>query len=280
MGSARDEGPETVPSTTFWTKTRKWVTGILVASLTAALTALILSILQSTPDAVRDVLSGHSRTVTINTSNGPTLSVSIEQGFQCNASGWVFPVSPTDPLVNSPPGEGQKIDGQTWNQNPAAFGAQPAGPVRLTVAASTAQTRAITLRDIEIELVERHEPLMGTRIESSGGCGNGVTYHARAVDFDKPFPYWAPFRVARGDAHLRVDALEFPYKVTPNSPSLLLIEVLPGDCYCEWRATLEWFDGEEHGETTIGDRDQPFHTTSSAGIPAYSWLEGKRVPVE
>jgi hypothetical protein len=122
----------------------------------------------------------------------------------------------------------------------------------------------------------RDAPIQGTRVASGGGCGDGVTYHAAGINFDKPAPYWVPYRQGDGPP-IRVDELRFPYKVTPEDPSVLLVEVEPGDCYCRWIATLHWIDGSEQGETRIDDRGQPFETTSGSALPSYTWQDGERL---
>jgi len=272
-GTTRGHAPEQSP---FWTRSKKWITGIVAASATAVLTAWVTTLFAAAPSVVEDIVRGEGNQRTVKTASGPTLSVSVEQGNACNANGWVYPNPSSGAQMQIPPGEGRRIGGRTWDEDPQAFGAKPAGPVRLLLAASATQTRAVILTRIDVTLVNRTEPIEGTRVVPGGGCGDGVTYHSAGVNFDVPAPYWVPFK----PEGMRADQLQFPYKVTPADPSVLLLQVAPGDCLCKWTATLHWIDGSEQGATRIDDHGRPFETTNAADLPAVSWDNGERSPVQ
>ncbi|MGY5129223.1 hypothetical protein [Streptomyces nigrescens] len=250
---------------------RKKLIATGVALLVAGAGVVVTQWLTRTADWV----AGQVVKLVANTPNGPTLNVTVVQGFGCNGNGWIFPVSSSDGLVNEPPGSGRRIDGKSWDQNPAAFGATPAGPVQIYLTATGKTERPIILTGIHFRVEKRERPKTGTRITLDQACGDGVTYHAGAVSLSKPAPHWMP--VNKLPANLRTDPLKFPYRVTAQDQSLLRVSVYPGRCDCKWRAELNWVDGEVAGKTAIDDHGHPFETTPSGGNPGFTWQGNKRV---
>ncbi|MFD7457811.1 MULTISPECIES: hypothetical protein [unclassified Streptomyces] len=260
-----------------WKRAKIWVIGIVAASITAALSGALSNLVTSTGESIRRLVFGDTREVVIKNEKGPILSVSVEQGDAngCNGSGWVYPHPPSSPLMKTPPGSGPRVEGKTWDQNPSAFGAAPAGNVTLYVSASARDNRAIILRNIKFKVVSRKPPIHGTRVVLSRGCGDSPLYHVGRVNFGAPPPYWVPV----GDymEGFRADVLRFPYKATRSDPATLLIDVNPGECHCSWRAELSWTDGDISDTTVIDDDGEPFELTPSDGLPVYTWESGKRV---
>ncbi|MFJ3728271.1 hypothetical protein ACIPYQ_37675 [Streptomyces sp. NPDC090045] len=276
---APDEQAETsAPRPPPWKRVRVWLVGLVLASVTAAVSSLVTDALTGAGQSLRRIISGDNREVIIKDEQGPILGVHVEQGDGdgCNAPGWVYPESPAAPIMNRPPGTGIRKDGKTWDQDPPAFGAAPAGPVTLYISARARDERAIIIHDIRFRVVERRPPIHGTRISLAGGCGDSPTYHVGRVNFAARPPYWVP----AGDfmEGFRKDELKFPYTATESDPATLLIDVTPGNCHCAWKVELRWTDGKLSGTTVIDDNGKPFQITDSSGLPVFTWQEGKRVP--
>lgn len=272
-----EQGEERVPRR--WWQSTKGRLGALAGTIAVGVvTGVLINLL--TPGAqqsLRRIVSGDDREIIIKDKKGPILGVHIEQGDAdgCNARGWIYPDPPTAPIMNTPPGSGPRRNGKTWDEDPAAFGAAPAGPVTLYISARARDERAIIIHNISFHVVERREPIRGTRISLAAGCGDSPTYHVGRVNFGAKAPYWVPAGDFMGD--FRKDELKFPYQATASDPATLLIDVNPGRCHCTWNAKLSWTDGSEHGTTVIDDKGKPFHVTSSSGLPIYTWQEGRRV---
>ncbi|MEU2512067.1 hypothetical protein [Streptomyces syringium] len=130
----------------FWDRTKiKWITGAIGAIILAVIGALA-------QDVVQRVIGE------------PTgIDVSVSQGDECNARGWVYPEGPDSELMNTPPGTGKRIKGKTWDQDPDAFGSVPAGPVKLNmVVTAKAARRAVLLHKLTFRVTEKKKAMQGT----------------------------------------------------------------------------------------------------------------------
>ncbi|MBT2385006.1 hypothetical protein [Streptomyces sp. ISL-11] len=237
----------------------------VLAGIGAAVLAIIGVLVTKGTEEVKEKLIGE-----------PTgIEVDVEQGSDCNAAGWVYPRSPDSELMNRPPGTGKRIEGKTWDQDPDAFGAVPAGPVKLHMAVTTKAVRsAIILKSLTFHVVEKKKMVEGTHVAFVGGCGNGATYHYGVVNFDNPPPYWVSR--PKPPKEVRSDELKFPYKVTSVNPSVLLVTVIPSG-HCKWDAKLQWTDGKKTGTTVINDHGSPFETAEIGKFRSFKWANGKRM---
>ncbi|GGX63319.1 hypothetical protein GCM10010324_05090 [Streptomyces hiroshimensis] len=245
----------------FWKGAKKKV----LAGIGAAVVAVIGFVVTQVGTDVKDKVFGE-----------PTgIDVDVEQGSDCNSSGWIYPNSPDSERMNTPPGAGKRIQGMTWDQDPDAFGAVPAGPVKLHMAVTTKAVRsAVILKSLTFHLVEKKTPVEGTHVNLGRACGNGATYHYGVINFDKDAPYWVT-RPALPSKE-RSDELKFPYKVTSTDPSVLLVTVIPSG-YCKWDAKLEWTDGKTSGTYVINDHGHPFETAEiQKKVRSFEWVGGKR----
>ncbi|MEU1465234.1 hypothetical protein ABZ467_32060 [Streptomyces sp. NPDC005727] len=269
--------PQEEPSspTPWWRRVKVWILGLLTAVVSAWLVSFI-----STGKAP---FLGSEGDISINEEDqGPVLNVGVEPGSggECGEEvAWVYPKSPTDPLMNTSPGRGPRVDGKTWDEDPKAFGAAPAGPAWLSIAATTTSERVVIITNIAFHVVERKSPVKGTVVSPSRACGNGALYHFGRVNFDTQPPYWEKLDADDYPQEIRADDLKFPYKASASDPAILHIEVDPGKCRCSWYAEVFWKDGEKSDKTRL-PKSGAYETTPSKGLPAFEWTyEGERSPV-
>jgi hypothetical protein len=268
-GQVKMEKVGNTPKPPLWKRTKVRIAAGATAVLTIVGTAALIKL----ADTATTTVLGKVVELNVDT-GGPILNVEAAQGMDCSANGWIYPYPPSSELMQSPPGTGQRNNGKTWDQDPAAFGAVPAGPVRLFVSATGKSQSAVILTGIDFHLDLKRPPVVGTGVNLASGCGGAGIYHAAAISFAEKPPYWVPTEeLPEG---LRADPLKFPYTVTTSDPSLFLISVRPDGCDCKWHAVLHWISGSTAGTTTINDHGHPFETTSSKGIPLFYWQGSER----
>ncbi|MCA6090939.1 hypothetical protein LE181_01960 [Streptomyces sp. SCA3-4] len=207
----------------------------------------------------------------------PTLRAYVEPGESngCEEGkvSFVYPNKPSDPLMNTPPGSGPRKNGKTWDKDPEAFGAVPAGPAWLSVLATSEDERAVIIKNIVFHVQDSGPRIDGTIVTPEGGCGDGVTYHLGRVDLSKAPPYWA--ELPDGYQDVRSDDLKFPYKASRSDPAFLHIQVDPGMMRRKWYAELYWEDGQRSGKVRLPEHGA-WSTTPSKGLSTVSWTDGVR----
>ncbi len=256
------------PSQGFLARTWKWLLAALGVIVTGVITAWLTGFF-STGEAV---ILNKPVSLGINSEEGgPLLNVSIQPGVggECGQEvSQVYPYPPSHSLMNTPPGSGPRKDGKTWDEDPHAFGAVPAGPAWVSAALTTDDDRSVIITDIDFHVTDSRPALKGTLVHPVRGCGDGVTYHVGRIDFNKRPPYWStpPTEVPGG---VRADNLQFPYKASRSDPAYLLIEVDPGTQRRSWFAELYWKDGEKSGKSRI-PKSGTFEMTPANGLPVKS----------
>lgn len=231
---------------------------------------------QGVEEATRAI--GNTLGMTVRTP-GPTVHVDVAQGFgkqdgySCDGSGWVFPWDPDSKSANTPPGQGEVRGGKTWDEDPAAFGGVPAGPLEMIITVNGKSDEAIVLTDLTFHVEERKPPLAGIYIPE-GQCLSASVFRSAEVKLNARPPQWKP-AVARKEGERR-EPLNFPYTVTAADPEILVVTVDPAGCHCTWWAELAWASGDESGTSPIKEDGKPFQTTSVTGLPAFAWTGSKR----
>ncbi|WP_329123963.1 hypothetical protein [Streptomyces sp. NBC_01353] len=271
------ERPRQQPSGAPPARWRRKPAALAMAGLGIVVTAaLTYWATQGVEKATRAV--GNTLGLTVRTP-GPTIHIDVEQGFghhdayTCDGSGWVFPWDPDSKAANTPPGQGERRGGKTWDEDPAAFGGVPAGPLDLVITVSGESEKAIVLKDLTFHVEERRPPLAGIVIPD-WQCAAQFSYRSAEVRLNARPPQWQP--AAASEEGERSEPLRFPYTVTAADPEVLVVRVDPAGCHCTWWAELAWVSGSESGRAAIKEDGRPFQTTSVTGLPAFSWLGSKR----
>ena len=202
--------------------------------------------------------------------SGLIINSSIEEGFGgCpGGSGYVYPGS-SGITTAIPPGTGPKRGGKTWDQNPWAFGAVPAGPARIKIYLTGPADHAVVITGLQFHVLSRKPAFSGAWLFVSGQCGGGSAYHYAKYDFDAAVPYLRPYVKPTGES---TDELRFPYTTTATDPAALMVDVSTDHTDCTWDLVLSWIDGGTAKTARIDDNGKPFELTSAAGMTQKSWL--------
>src|SRR5262249_34574823 len=111
-------------------RAKKWIIGAVVAGLAAAVTGLVVKLVNSGSEALGSAVLGRFVETDVVTPKGPRLHVDVLQGYGCSSGGWVFPLSATQvqqefsPPVTDESGEvptGRKLP--DWQGDPRKMGA-------------------------------------------------------------------------------------------------------------------------------------------------------------
>ncbi|MET8020212.1 hypothetical protein [Streptomyces decoyicus] len=143
----------------------------------------------------------------------------------------------------------------------------------MVITVSGKSEQAIVLKDLTFHVEERRPPLAGIVIPDTA-CPSAFSYRSAEVKLNAQPPQWKPAGTRKeGD---RSEPLSFPYKVTAADPEVLVVTVDPAGCHCTWWAELAWVSGNESGSALIKEGGRPFQTTSTKGLPAFTWMGSKR----
>jgi hypothetical protein len=261
---------------TRWSALRRWTTATVASAAAGAVGAVAVNLATSAQEkatsTVRTALFGDSEHSTLSSAAGPTVSLDVKQGMDCQpAHGWLFPDAAAKTTV--PPGKGSRRGGHAWNEDPAAFGAVTADPVTLFFTATGKTDHAVVLTGLKFHVTKHRPALHGVVLNAEGHlCAlslAGGTRHYTKLDLSSKTPY----RVENPGPppNVRSDAVKFPYNVTADDPESFQIEVTTGSCDCTWYAELEWVDGHKPGSTVFKDHGKNFRTTGSTGLESATW---------
>ncbi|MDC0773732.1 transcriptional regulator [Streptomyces sp. HD] len=156
----------------------------------------------------------------------------------------------------------------------AAIWAASQGAVhgRQTMVEITVQGRtstAVVLDALRVRVVGRSAPVEGTSYAMDHGCGGALTPRYFDVDLDKDRPIARP--VAGNDTGTPIPAMKLPYRVSAEDPEVLLVDAQTVSCDCSWYLELDWSSQGRTGTARIDDHGRPFRTTSTKGLPRYSY---------
>lgn len=181
--------------------------------------------------------------------------------YECGTS-WVMEQKPN---ADFDPGSTESIR----NNNGALSSPQF---VELSIASE--QLRAVTIRDIDVEVVSSN-PVSSTAAEFSYPCGDPVFARFIGYDLDSG-KVIASSSIERDVREVLTESdpgkpvlskpMAFPYDINGNENlTLLLAGVTSKDV--QWRANLSWTQGSKSGTVTIDDAGKPFRVASSDGLP-------------
>ncbi|MFJ9415595.1 hypothetical protein ACIRPT_15685 [Streptomyces sp. NPDC101227] len=132
--------------------------------------------------------------------------------------------------------------------------------------------KAVQVRDVSFTVLRREKPLSG-RIAPHTACG-GPGPDVLVVDLDT-LPLHRPVsgtylltsphqRAAREEtAQHNGKEMRLPQTVTTQELYDLMLIGRTQRHYCEWRATLTWWDGRRVYKTTIDNAGRPFRVTAA-----------------
>ncbi|MBP2335350.1 hypothetical protein JOF41_001528 [Saccharothrix coeruleofusca] len=159
-------------------------------------------------------------------------------------TGWVVP-EPGDAVPRS--------------ERPAGAVLSSGGEVAVNVQGLTG--RAVVLRKMEVEVVDRAPAMRGAFLQS--GCGSDMTPRHYRLELSAGAPELLPGK----------ETQPFPYKVAEADPEQFVITPFARAEHVRWRLHLHWSSGDEEGDLVVDDNGEPFGTTDTTATTGRFCLE-------
>ena len=240
-------------------RARKWLVGIVLAGIAAAVTGLVAS----------GITSGVHRVSRKFEKTPPPVSlVRIQRPAKLGSAHYVF-TRPIDSIPFPKTGDLRYIAAwDAWAHNHGGLDADRS-VVRVLVEGNS--DVPVVLTGVTVDVTRRAAPPKGTYLVPFGGGPLGVRYFAVNLDSDPPV-----VRSVKAEfAHQ--PAIDFPYTVSQTDPEPLNIAASTANCDCSWRALLHWvYRGKSH-VTVIDDHGRPFRTVSGSRSTMYIVSDGRFV---
>lgn len=246
-------------------RAKKWVLGIVLAGVAAALTGYVSGLVNTGVDHARDVVEADKPPL------GLTVGREIRAHRRPNYGSihYVF-TRPINSLAYPSSGDLTQAEAwDTWAHHNGGIEADLTG-VQIVIEGRTADPVVIT--DLTVETVRRGAPPTGVMVAPFGGGAFGHRYFA--VNLDKKPPTVTP---VSGEFD-NTKAVDFPYRVSTTDPEVFTILASTRTCDCSWRAQIHWVYHGENGTTLIDEAGRPFRTASSARSRAYIAQNGSFTP--
>ncbi len=267
----RKPAPETQP--TKWSKSKRWVVGIIGTALAGALTTILVNVFNGIGHAASHLLptTSSSRHLSPTTSPSSTpvfVAVRREAGFSGGCGTWIV----TKPVNHLAPPSGGGASDQWVEQSDAIdasnygfrSGQQPNGASNIDVTVQGRTATPVILTGIQFVPVRRStQKIRGGAITVA--CGGPMEASGIEVDLSRnpikivsSFSYMIPTLPA-GQPQWLLTPLRFPYKVTNTDGEVFKI-VAYAHSYCAWYAILYWSVDGRNGQSIINDSGRPFQT--------------------
>jgi hypothetical protein len=243
-------------------RAQKWLLGIVLAGVAAALTGLTTDAVSSGVDRVRGLFE----------ESKPPVGITVGQAIQANrranlgSTHWIF----TRPISSLEyPRSGDLGDAEVWEAWARRNGGIESSSTGIEVVIEGTTPYPVILTKLTIEVVRRAPPPRGVTIIPFGGGVVGKRLFNVYLD-DKP-----PTITAAPDEFGTDPAIDFPYKVSQTDPEVFRILAYTTKCDCSWRARLHWVYQGENGITVIDDDGRPFRTASPSKSTSYFARDGR-----
>jgi hypothetical protein len=246
-------------------RTQKWLLGILVAGVAAALTGIVANAVTSGADRARGAFEESKPPV------GLTVGKAIQADRRANLSSthWIF----TKPLSEIKyPNSGNLGDAKVWEAWARKNGGIESSTTGIEVVIEGTTPYPVILTGLTVDVVRRAPPPRGIRIVPFGGGPVGKRLFNVDLD-DNP-----PTITALPDEFSDAGAIDFPYQVSQTDPEVFRILASTNKCDCSWRAKLHWVYHGQQGVTVIDDNGQPFRTASPSNTTSYLAINGRFTP--
>jgi hypothetical protein len=234
------------------TRARRWLFGLVIAGVAAALTSYVTGGVTAGVDRARALVEEESAPV------GVTVTSSGARG----SGHWVFTDS-IGSVKSLPLPTGDLGDLEVWDAWAGQHGGMDGDMTAVEVVVEGTTPYPVVLRELTVDVVERRPAPRGVHVMPFGGGPVGVRHFQ--VDLDKSPPNVASLPAEFDDT----PAIDFPYRVSQTEPEVLSIRAYTLGCDCSWRANLEWVYQGKTGTTVIDDRGKPFRTVAGARSVQY-----------
>jgi len=235
-------------------RARKWLIGLLLAGVAAAVTSYVTSGIRSGVDHAHSLVKHQPAPVLV------TVTHSASKG----SGHWYF-AGPASAVKAIPLPTGDLGSLETWDAWARAHGGVDADMTAVQVVLEGATPYPVILTRLTVEVVDRATPARrGVHYVVSGGGPVGVRFFDVMLDKRPPTVHSIPaeFKPLK-------PAIDFPYKVSQTDPEVLDIRAYALKCDCTWRANLQWVYHGKHGSTVIDDDGRPFRTVAGPSAIQY-----------
>jgi hypothetical protein len=245
-------------------RARKWLVGLVLAAIAAAVTGLITNGINSGVHHVRGTFEKTAAPV------GVTLDqmIDIRRPSNFGSAHYVF----TRPIKAIPfPTRGDLRYIAAWDAWARQYGGLDADRTFVRIIVEGNSELPVVLTGLTVDVTRRARPPKGVHVVPFGGGPLGVRYFD--VDLDA-----RPAKVTSVPAEFTNQAaIDFPYRVSQTEPEVLNIAAYTTDCDCSWRAVLHWIYQHKSGVTVIDDHGRPFRTVSGSRSTQYLVSHGRFV---
>lgn len=252
MSEEQEQSPRVGRFVRSGTRAKKWLFGLLLAGVAAAITSYVTGGITWGVDHVRGVVEEEPAPV------GVTVTHSARRG----SGHWVL-AGPLSSVRSLPLPTGDRGDIEVWDAWAKQHGGVDGDMSAVEVVIEGATPYPVVLMGLTVDVVKRSPP-SGVHVVPFGGGPVGVRYFE--VDLDKSPPTIASLP-AEFDS---TPAIDFPYRVSQTEPEVLQIRAYTLDCDCSWRANLQWVYHGKSGTTVVDDDGTPFRTVSGSGLAEYN----------
>jgi hypothetical protein len=244
-------------------RARKWLVGLVLAGIAAAVTGIIASGITSGAHRVKHAFEKTPAPV------GFTL-VDVKRPSKFGTGHYVF-TRPIESIPFPTKSEGDLRYITTWDAWARRHGGVEADRtfVRFVVEGNT--PLPVVLTGLTIDVTGRAPAPKGVHIAPFGGGPVGVRYFDVNLDRDPPTVGSVPAEFTKEPA------IDFPYRVSQTEPEVFSIAAETAKCDCRWRALLHWVYKEKNGVTVIDDHGRPFRTVSGLQSTLYDVINGRFV---
>jgi hypothetical protein len=240
-------------------RARKWLVGIVVAGIAAAITGLIASGITS---GVHRVGRKFEKTV------APVQVIGIQRPAKLGSAHYVF----SKPISSIPfPTKGDLRYIPAWDAWAHSHGGLDADRSVVRVLVEGNSDLPVVLTDVTVDVTRRAAPPKGVYVVPFGGGPLGVRYFDVNLDSDPPVVQSVKAEFTKEPA------IDFPYRVSQTDPEVLNIAASTAKCDCSWRALLHWVYKGKSDVTVIDDHGRPFRTVSGSRSTTYLVSNGRFV---
>ena len=234
------------------TTARKWLFGIMLAGVAAAITSYVTGGVTSSVDRARGLVQEEPAPVAV------TVSHAAKRG----SGHWFFAGSLASikalPLPTTELGSLE-----TWNAWAQEHGGVDADMTAVDVIVEGDTPYPVVLTGLTVDVVERSVPAQGVHVVPFGGGPVSVRFFEVVLDKNPPAVTSVPPEFDPGPA------VDFPYRVSQAEPEVFYINAYALRCDCSWRATLDWVYQGKRGTTVIDDDGKPFRTVAGVKSAQY-----------
>ena len=227
------------------TKARKWLLGLVLAGVAAAITSYVTGGITSGVDRVKGSFE----------EDPAPLAVTVTHSAKNGSGHWVLP-GPIGAVKALPLPAGDLGQLEVWDAWARRHGGMDGSVTAVEVVVQRAASGSVVLTGLTVDVVEQTAPPKAVHVVPFGGGPVAVRHFQVDLDANPPTVESLP-------AEFDPDpAIAFPYEVSPSDSLVLYIVASTRECDCAWRANLEWANQGKKGAYVIDDAGQPFRTVS------------------